>query len=233
MPSSRGRASRCCAHATTDPPGLESVYRRTVPSRSDIVAFHDPPVPQGQSPWVPGAAPGRDIEVVAPDPAWPDQFASVAGRIRDALRWRALALDHVGSTSVPGLAAKPIIDIDLTVADPDHESDYVPALEAAGFELRVREPWWFGHRMLRSSSPACHLHVFGFDSPELIKHRLFRDWLRGTPSDRDLYAEVKLDAARASQAMGEDGMQYNARKEQVVREIYHRAFRAMGLTNDG
>ncbi len=203
-----------------------------MPSRSEIVAFHDPTVPAGQSPWVPGASPSRDVEVVDPDPAWPDQYEALADRIRDALGWRVLALDHVGSTSVPGLAAKPIIDIDLTVADPEHESSYVPALEAAGFELRVREPWWHGHRMLRSATPACHLHVFGFDSPELIKHRLFRDWLRGTPADRDLNARDKLESARASQARGEDGMQYNARKEQVVREIYRRAFEATGLTSE-
>lgn len=178
---------------------------------------------------MPGAGPSRDVEVVDPDSAWPDWYDALAGRVRDALGWRALAIEHVGSTSVPGLPAKPVIDIDLTVADPEDESAYVPALEAAGFKLRVREPWWFGHRLLRSDQPVGHVHVFGFDSPELIKHRLFRDWLRGTPSDRDLYAETKLAAARASNAMGEDGMQYNARKEKVVREIYQRAFSAMGL----
>lgn len=200
-----------------------------VPSRAAIITFHDPPTPEGCSPWVPGAGPSRDVEVVDPDPAWPDLYDALAGQVRDALGWRALAVEHVGSTSVPDLPAKPVIDIDLTVADPDDESAYVPALEAAGFELMVREPWWFGHRALRSNQPVGHLHVFGFDSPELIKHRLFRDWLRGTPSDRDLYGKTKRAAARASNAMGEDGMQYNARKEEVVREIYRRAFSAMGL----
>jgi GrpB-like predicted nucleotidyltransferase (UPF0157 family) len=76
-----------------------------------------------------------------------------------------LQLEHVGSTSVPGLAAKPVIDIDLTVADPGRERDYVPALEMIGFRLMIREPWWHGHRMLQADEPPCNLHVFGFDSP--------------------------------------------------------------------
>ena len=156
----------------------------------------------------------------------------LAHRIRGALGWRVLQLEHVGSTSVPDLPAKPIIDIDLTVADPDDEPAYVPALEAAGFELRVREPWWYGHRVLRAVEPRCHLHVFGFDSPEPVKHRIFRDWLRGNPADRELYAEAKRAAAAAANARGEHAMQYNARKEQVVREIYHRAFVAAGLLDD-
>ncbi|HXO25589.1 MAG TPA: GrpB family protein, partial [Streptosporangiaceae bacterium] len=67
----------------------------------------------------------------------------MAGRIRAALGWRALQLEHVGSTSVPGLAAKCVIDIDLTVADPEREQDYVPALAAIGFRLVIREPWWY------------------------------------------------------------------------------------------
>jgi len=140
-----------------------------------------------------------------------------------------LQLEHVGSTAVPGLAAKPIIDIDLTVADPGREQDYVPALEAAGFRLVIREPWWHGHRMLRSDEPPCNLHVFGFDSPELVKHRIFRDWLRGNPGERDRYAATKRRAAAEANAGAEHVMQYNARKQQVIREIYRRAFIATGL----
>ena len=138
------------------------------------------------------------------------------------------AAGHVGSTSVPGLPAKPTIDIDLTVADPGREQDYVPALESAGFRLVIREPWWYCHRMLKSDEPRCNLHVFGFDSPELVRHRIFRDWLRGNPDESDLYAAAKRQAAAESNAAGEHGMQYNARKEQLLREIYHRAFLATG-----
>ena len=70
--------------------------------------------------------------------------------------------------AVPGLAAKPVIDIDLTVADPGREQDYLPALEAIGFLLAIREPWWYGHRALRMDEPRCNLHVFGFDIPDLV-----------------------------------------------------------------
>jgi len=178
---------------------------------------------------VAGAGPGTGIEMTDPDPAWPQLYDVLAGRIRKALGWRVLQLEHVGSTAVPGLPAKPIIDVDLTVADPGREEDYVPALEAIGFRLTVREPWWHGHRLLRADGPPGNLHVFGFDSPELVKHRIFRDWLRGNPGERDRYAAVKRQAASEANAAGEHVMQYNARKQQVIREIYQRAFAAAGL----
>ena len=164
-----------------------------------------------------------------PDPEWPHQYDYLARRIREALGWRALQLDHVGSTSVPGLAAKPIIDIDLTVANPHREQDFVPALEAIGFRLVTREPWWYGHRELAADKPRCNLHVFGYDSPEPIRQRIFRDWLRGNPADRDRYAAVKRQAASEANAGGEHVMQYNARKQQVIRDIYLKAFAAAGL----
>jgi GrpB-like predicted nucleotidyltransferase (UPF0157 family) len=106
-----------------------------MPSRAEIVSFRDPEPPPGADPWVPGVTPAVSIEVTGPDPAWPRRYVELAGRIRQALGWRVLQLEHVGSTAVPGLAAKPIIDIDLTVADPDREQDYVPALETTGFQL--------------------------------------------------------------------------------------------------
>jgi GrpB-like predicted nucleotidyltransferase (UPF0157 family) len=177
-------------------------------------------------------APATGIEITDPDPAWPRRYDDLASRIREVLGWRVLQLEHVGSTAVPRLAAKPIIDIDLTVADPGREQDYVPALEPIGFRLAIREPWWYGHRALRSDEPACNLHVFGFDSPEPYKHRIFRDWLRGNPSERDRYATAKRQAASAANASGEHVIQYNARKQQVIREIYHRAFVAAGLLEE-
>lgn len=204
-----------------------------MPSRAEIVSFDDSPPHPGVDPFVPGATPDTSIEVVDPDPDWPQQYDGLAGRIRDALGWRVLQLEHVGSTSVAGLPAEPIIDIDLTVADPGCEQDYIPALEAIGFRLMTREPWWYGHRMLRADQPLCNLHVFGFDSPELVKHRIFRDWLRGNPADRDLYAAVKRRAASEASAAGEHvTQQYNARRQQVVREIYRRAFVAAGLVQE-
>ena len=203
-----------------------------MPSRAEIVLFDDSPPPPGASPWVAGADPAAGIEVTDPDPSWPWRYDCLAGRIREVLGWRAIQLEHVGSTSVPGLAAKPIIDIDLTVADPGREQDYVPALEKIGFRLTIREPWWYGHRCLRADEPSCNLHVFGFDSPEPIRQRILRDWLRGNPEERDRYAAAKREAASMANAAGEHVMQYNARKQQVIREIYHRAFVAAGLLDD-
>jgi GrpB-like predicted nucleotidyltransferase (UPF0157 family) len=203
-----------------------------MPSRAEIISFVDPVPPPGADPWVPGAGPAVDIEVTDPDPAWPRRYDDLAGRIRGALGWRVLQLEHVGSTSVPGLAAKPVIDIDLTVADPERERDYVPALETIGFRLVRREPWWYGHRALRADEPRCNLHVFGFDSPEPVRHRIFRNWLRGNPGERDRYAAAKRQAASEANAAGEHVMQYNARKQQVIREIYHRAFVAAGLLDN-
>ena len=141
-----------------------------------------------------------------------------------------LDLEHVGSTSVPGLAAKPIIDIDLTVADSREEARYVAHLEAAGFELQIREPSWHEHRCFVSTSPPrCNLHVWSPDSPEAIRHRLFRDWLRDHPDDCARYATAKRSSAAATNATGREVMAYNARKEPVLREILDRVFCAHGL----
>lgn len=202
-----------------------------MPSRHDIVTFHDPPTPPGESPYTEGYSPEHGIQMVPADPAWPQAFEAVAGQIRGALGWRAIRIEHVGSTSVPDLAAKPVIDVDLIVADPDDEAAYVPPLEAAGFRHVIREPWWFGHRVLRGSDPKANVHVFGFDSPEPIKHTILRDWLRGDAADRELYAQAKQEAAGAANDAGEHVMEYNARKERVIREIYGRAFRAAGLSD--
>ena len=93
----------------------------------------------------------------------------------------------------------------------------------------VREPWWQEHRCLRHEVPRCNLHVFSPDAAEPIRHRIFRDWLREHPEDLALYREAKTNAAAAANAAGEHVMEYNARKEPVIREIYDRAFRAAGL----
>ena len=126
-----------------------------------------------------------------------------------------LALDHVGSTAVPGLTAKPIIDIDLTVADPADEDAWLPDLERVGFELVIREPWWHEHRMVVSDEPRCQLHVFGPTAPEPIRHMMFRDRLRTHPEDLALYQATKLVAAAASNSAGEHGRDYDLRKQAV------------------
>ena len=112
----------------------------------------------------------------------------LATRIRNVLGHRVLALEHVGSTSVPGLPTKPIIDIDLTVVDSSDEVAYVPALERVGFVLTIREPRWHQHRCLTSTDPKSNVEVWGPGSPEAIRHTMFRDWLRTHPDDRARYA---------------------------------------------
>jgi GrpB-like predicted nucleotidyltransferase (UPF0157 family) len=129
------------------------------------------------------------------DPRWPEWFAREEQRIRDALGDGALRLEHVGSTSVPGLVAKPRIDILLVVADPADEAAYVPALEAAGYALRVREPDWHEHRRFIRADMEVNLHVFGPGSPEVERLLRLRDHLRGDAADRERYAAAKRELA--------------------------------------
>src|SRR6516164_5118654 len=131
------------------------------------------------------------ILLVAYDPKWPDRFQQEAERIRRALGEQALRIEHVGSTSVPGLPAKPIIDILLVVADSAKETDYVTALEGAGYKLHIREPDWYEHRMFKGSENDVNLHVFSTGCPEVARMLAFREWLRTNEADRELYARSK------------------------------------------
>ncbi|WZB72408.1 GrpB family protein [Achromobacter xylosoxidans] len=176
-----------------------------------------------ENPWVRGKPAPESIAIVAYDPEWPARYDGLAADLRRALGPVALDIQHIGSTAVPGLPAKPVIDIDVAVADPTREDLYVPALEALGYELRVREPSWHQHRCLQLASPRVNLHVFGPDCPEAIRHRMFRDWLRGSAEDRQRYAQAKQGAASDTQDM----TQYNQRKQDIVRDIYDRVFRAL------
>lgn len=134
--------------------------------------------------------------ILAPyNPAWPAHFADEAARISTTLGDRALILEHVGSTSVPGLPAKPIVDILLVVPDSSDEPAYVPPLEAAGYTLRVREPDWHQHRLLKGPDRDINLHVFSAGSTEIHRMLRFRDHLRAHPAARDRYAQTKRDLA--------------------------------------
>ncbi len=130
------------------------------------------------------------------DPEWPRQFALEADKIRAALAERVILLEHVGSTSVPGLAAKPILDILLVVANSADEASYVPALEQTGYVLRIREPEWFEHRVMKGVDPAVNLHVFSPDCQETERMLLMRDWLRTHEDDRERYEQTKRDLAQ-------------------------------------
>ena len=135
------------------------------PSDAEITRHHHDNRPDSDA-WVEGyvQTPFR-IVVAEYDERWPADFDRVATAIRDAIGNRALEIHHVGSTSVEGLPAKPVIDVDLVVADPADEPSYVPALVAAGFVHVIREPWWHEHRVLRGADPVSHVHVFGPTAP--------------------------------------------------------------------
>ena len=162
----------------------------------------------------------QEIVLVEYDPQWPALFEQAAEQIRAALGDAALEIHHVGSTSVPGLMAKPLIDINLVVADTTDEEAYVPRLEVAGYVLRVREPDWFEHRMLRGSEPPVNLHVFPSECPEVERMLLFRDWLRANEADRELYARTKRELGAQEWKYVQN---YADAKTAVVEEILARA----------
>lgn len=167
-----------------------------------------------------GGTEKREIVIVDHDPCWASKFDHHAARISLALGSKALVIEHVGSTSVPGLAAKPIIDIDVLVADSADEAAYLDVLVAAGYVLRVREPDWHEHRMLRTQELDVHIHIFTIGCVEHTRHALFRDWLRTHAEDRQLYESIKR---RLAQQDWPDMNAYANAKSAVVEEIITRA----------
>ena len=160
------------------------------------------------------------IQIVDYDPEWPRLFAREAERIQATLGERVVLLEHVGSTSVPGLAAKPRIDMLLVVADSADEPAYLPVLEAAGYVLRIREPDWYEHRVFKGPDTDINLHVFSPGCPEIDRLLLFRDWLRSNASDRLLYERTKRKLARQGWKYTQN---YADAKTAVVEEILARA----------
>ena len=161
--------------------------------------------------------PHNDTIYLAPyDPAWPSRFLSLAALIRNALAGEVLLLEHVGSTSVPGLAAKPVIDMVLAVSDSSDEAAYVPPLERRGFVLRIREPEWFEHRMLKTPEVDGNLHVFSAGCEEIGRMLAFRDRLRAHDGERRLYEEKKRELAAR---VWSDVQDYADAKTQIVRRI--------------
>ena len=133
---------------------------------------------------------------------------------------RVRLLEHAGSTSVPGLAAKPIIDIELAVLDSADEPAYVPDLEAGGYVLHGREPDWFEHRLFKGTDPAVNLHVFSEGSPEIDRTLAFRDRLRTDEDDRQLYEATKRELAARDWIYVQD---YADAKDEIVAAIVGRA----------
>jgi GrpB-like predicted nucleotidyltransferase (UPF0157 family) len=177
----------------------------------------DPSLPStGPEYVVPRQRLDRPIILVDADPRWPRQFELLRDGIRRALGDSALAVEHVGSTSVPGLIAKPILDICLVVQEPRDERAYVPMLRTADFVLHIREPDWYEHRMLWHDDPASHLHVFGTDCPEVERMIRFRDHLRTHPESRETYARAKQELASRRWAYGQD---YADAKSDIIERI--------------
>jgi len=160
------------------------------------------------------------ILLVDYDLRWPEMFRREADRVRSVLRERALRIEHCGSTSVPGLAAKPIIDIILEVADSSNEDAYVPALQVAGYILRIREPEWNQHRMFKGPDIDVNLHVYTTGCAEVERMLSFRDWLRINEADRELYARTKRDLALQQWKYTQN---YADAKTEVVETIMARA----------
>jgi GrpB-like predicted nucleotidyltransferase (UPF0157 family) len=154
------------------------------------------------------------------DARWPALYADEEARIRQALGEAALLVEHVGSTAVPGLAAKARIDIVLAVADSSGEQSYVPALEAAGYVLRIREPEWHEHRLFKSRTVELNLHVFSTGCVEIERLLLFRDHLRRSDPDRALYERTKRELAQRTWKHVQD---YADAKTAVVEQILARA----------
>jgi len=170
-----------------------------------------------------------------PNPSWPAHFQTFKSAIEEALGPSScLEVRHVGSTSIPGLPAKPIIDMDVIVADIQGEDSYRPQLEAIGIEMRNREPSWHQHRLFHARKSEKWLmdgtlHVWGDGCPEVERHAIFREWIMGHEEDRELYIQIKREAMKATKEEGGNMLRYNSKKEKVVREILDRAFRARGL----
>jgi GrpB-like predicted nucleotidyltransferase (UPF0157 family) len=160
------------------------------------------------------------VLIVDYNAAWPDLFRSEAKKVSSVLGTRALQIEHTGSTSVPNLAAKPIIDMLLVVKDSADENAYVPDLERAGYTLRIREPAWHEHRMFKGPDTDINLHVFSSGCREIERILLFRDWLRENAADRALYARTKLALAQSDWKYVQN---YADAKTGVIEEVLRRA----------
>ena len=155
------------------------------------------------------------------DPDWPALYQREAARVRGLLGDRVRLLEHVGSTSVPGLPAKPIIDMLLAVADSSDEPAYVPSMEAGGYAVRIREPDWHEHRLLKGPDADINLHTFSEGSSEITRMLAFRDRLRTDDDERERYLRAKRELAARHWIYIQD---YADAKSEVVEGIIERAF---------
>jgi GrpB-like predicted nucleotidyltransferase (UPF0157 family) len=158
----------------------------------------------------------RAIVIAEADPGWPHRFEAERERVAEALGDRALRIEHIGSTAVPGLAAKPIVDI-LVEVERLAEAELAPPLERAGYVLRVRED---GHLMFRTPALDVHVHVWPSGSPDIPAQLAFRDRLRASPEDRRAYEALKRELATREWS---DMNHYAEAKGGLIRAIRARA----------
>jgi GrpB-like predicted nucleotidyltransferase (UPF0157 family) len=156
------------------------------------------------------------VELSGYDPSWPVSFGQWQARLCDVLGAAALRIEHVGSTSVPGLVAKPTVDIQVSVADLDDESRYVPQIEQTGLQLRTRDDLHRFFRPADAAPRAVHVHVCPAGSSWEREHLLFRDFLRAHPGARDAYVQVKQEAA---QFWRDDRIAYTDAKSVIILDL--------------
>ncbi len=169
----------------------------------------------GETSWI-GGMETREITIAEYNSLWPEKFRAEASTIAAALGEAACRIEHIGSTAVPGLAAKAIVDILLVVENSAQEDNYLPQLEAAGYELRVREPDFYEHRMFRTPKRDVHIHVYSAGSPEIERYLTFRNRLRSHAADRQLYEQTKRRLAAQSWP---DMNAYAVAKTEVIEPI--------------
>ena len=160
------------------------------------------------------------ITVVEFDREWPARFASWRDLIARSLGRSTLRIDHIGSTSVPGLMAKPIVDIQISVSDISDEERYVPELERLGVQLRSRDDLHRYFRPFADRPRNVHVHVCPAGSEWERRHLLFRAYLRANPAPRVVYVEAKREAARVWM---DDGWAYTDAKSGVILDIMEEA----------
>jgi GrpB-like predicted nucleotidyltransferase (UPF0157 family) len=195
---------------------LPLAERRALAARAVAVVF-----PGWET--VPGSDQRSDpVRVVPHDPAWAGRFQAWRDRLAAGLGATAVRIEHVGSTSVPGLAAKPIVDIQVSVADMDQEDAYVPQCESAGLQLRSRDR---EHRYFRPPADRprdVHVHVCAAGSHWERVHLLFRDYLRANPPACDAYAAMKREAAALWR---DDSLAYTEAKNDLILDLLAQAER--------
>lgn len=156
-----------------------------------------------------------ELHLAEYDARWPEQFEEHRRRIAHALGPRAQRIEHIGSTSVPGLAAKPVIDVLVAGAMPE-DARVRTALERAGYGIIVDEP---GHALFAPSDRTAHVHLWA-EPQDVERHLLFRDWLRRHPEDCALYEHVKREFTKRQWETQND---YAEAKTAVVHTIMRRA----------